>query len=70
MTSASKTIDLVEDEVVTFKQHPGESLMKDWFRMNELGKRCPSRHVQLYVLRRFYNGINHGLEFYQFYDKW
>ena len=48
----------VNDEITSFKQYPGESLMEAWYRMQEIRENCPNTHTQNFILRKFYNGLN------------
>jgi hypothetical protein len=57
-SSAKINIVIVNDEVMSFKQYPEESLMEAWYTMQENVENSPNIHTQGVIIRSFYNGIS------------
>ena len=54
----SENVMNVNDEVINFRQYSEEYLMEAWFRMLDIVERCPTKHTQGFIIRRFYGGIS------------
>jgi hypothetical protein len=56
--SANKNIMVITDEVTSFTQYSGESLIEAWYRMQENVGNSPNMHTQGSIIKSFYNGVS------------
>jgi RNA recognition motif-containing protein len=57
-SSSKKNIVVINDEVTSFTQYSGKSLMEAWYRMQENVRNSPNMHTEGSIIKSFYNGIS------------